>query len=525
MKRIPKREAVPSNPELPLDAGLFAPGDRVCVAVSGGADSTALLRALLSRRDELGIVLRVLHVNHGLRGAASDRDAEFVSALAEKFALPCEIVGVDTQRSAVEHKESIEAAARNLRYKVFREVLESGRTDKIATAHTLDDQAETVLMKLLRGAWTEGLSGIHPTLRLKEPVGNAKGTYDCVRPLLGVRRAQIESYLHALEQSWREDETNQSTAYTRNRIRHGLLPQLREYNPQIDEMLGHLATNALAEERHWQDELARVLPHVLLPGRPARGGGRSVSTSLGSICMAVDLARLQSLDAGLRRRVLRAAAKQCGATLDFEGTERLLDMTAFQKTLAVRTGTARRLELPGGVRVERSAREVQFERKSLNTGSNEQSYAASETCVESGTPAYELPIPGQVDAPAFDARYTAAWSGSESDSSVADAESHHLAMAALSAICIRVWRPGDRVELRHSGGPKKVKEILARIGVRGEERENWPVAEWQGQIVWMRGVEVTEPRLSLYRDEKKETSAGPVLQIREIRRNSGVAPE
>jgi tRNA(Ile)-lysidine synthase len=517
MKRIPKRYAIPAKPELSLDASFFAPGDRVCVAASGGADSTALLRALLSRRDELGIVLRVLHVNHGLRGAASDRDAEFVSALAEKFALPCEIVGVDTQRSVVEQKESIEEAARNLRYRAFREVLESGRADKIATAHTLDDQAETVLMKLLRGAWTEGLSGIHPTLRLREPTGIAKtGVYDCVRPLLNVRRAQIESYLHALNQTWREDETNQSDRYKRNRIRHALLPQMREYNPQIDEMLSHLAANALAEEKHWQAELARVLPHVLLPGRPVRGGGRSVSTNLGSICMAVDLARLEMLDAGLQRRVLRAAAKQCGATLDFEATEHLLGMAAFQRTPAVRTGRARRLELPGGVLVERSARELQFERKPSNTCSDEQSRAASETCIKSGTPAYELRIPGQVDAPAFDARYTAAWRGSEPDSAVADAESH-LATAVPSAICIRVWRPGDRVELRHSGGPKKVKEILARMGVRGEERESWPVAEWRGRIVWMRGVDVMEPRFDSESDEKKETSSTPMLHIREIR--------
>ncbi|MGC1784253.1 MAG: tRNA lysidine(34) synthetase TilS [Acidobacteriaceae bacterium] len=513
MKRIPKRDAVSAEPELPLDAGLLTAGDRVCVAVSGGADSTALLHALLSRRDELGIVLSVLHVNHGLRGAASMRDAEFVSALAEKFALPCEIVAVDTAKHADEQKETIEEAARNLRYRAFRQVLESGQADKIATAHTLDDQAETVLMKLVRGAWTEGLSGIHPTLRLREPAGSAKaGAYDCVRPLLKVRRTQIESYLHALGQPWREDETNQSTTYTRNRVRHALLPQMREYNPQIDEILGHLAANALAEEQHWQAELARVLPQVLLPGRPVRGGGRSVATSPGSISVAVDLARLETLDAGLRRRVLRAAAKQCGATLDFETTERLLDMTAFQKTAAVRTRTARRLELPGGVRAERSARELQFERKPLNTQSGKRSGVAPQAYLGSGTPAYELSIPGEVDAPAFGARYTAAWN----ESSGPCGESQPAA-AVLPAICIRAWRTGDRAELRHSAGPKKVKEILARIGIRGEERQHWPVGEWQGRIVWMRGVEVTELPLGSHRDENKEASVGPGLQIREIR--------
>ena len=288
-----------------------------------------------------------------------------------------------------EHKESVETAARNLRYQVFRDVLAAGKANKVATAHTLDDQAETVLMKLLRGAWTEGLSGIHPELRMDILTGGAANNRHarsqiCVRPFLAVRRAQIEIYLRALGQPWRQDASNDSPEHTRNRIRHELLPHLREFNPQIDFILAHVAENARAEEQHWQAELDRLLPLLLLPGKPIRGGGRSVSTSGGSAEVAIEIARLRELDAGMLRRALRAAAERAGATLDFEATERLLE---FVTPTDHATAKRARLEIAGGVSVERSARELRFGRSFANNSS------------EGST--YELPVPGAVDAPSF----------------------------------------------------------------------------------------------------------------------------
>ncbi len=455
--------------ELPIDVGLFAPGERICVAVSGGADSTALLRALLSRRAELGIVLTVLHVEHGLRAAAAARDAAFVAALAKERGLPCEIVAVDTPRRVAERKESVEEAARNLRYQVFRDRLADGKADKIATAHTLDDQAETVLMKLLRGAWTEGLSGIHPILRLESKAPIAAGDAGSViRPLLAVRRTQVEAYLRALGQPWCEDETNQSADFTRNRVRHELMPILRTYNPQIEQTLAHVAANAREEEHHWQQELARLLPQILLPGKPARGGGRSVATQPGFASVALEIARLRSLDAGLLRRILRVAAEQCGATLDFDATERLLAMVLGGHTAT----TGKRLELPGGVRAQRSARELRLERSS---GAN----SAEQAAIHSNTQhMYELDIPGTVQAPAFGACFTATLEPSTVDT------------LTFPRAHVRAWQPGDRVRLRYSGGPKKVKEVLERLGIRGDARADWPVVEWQGNVVWMRGVDV-----------------------------------
>ncbi len=471
-----------------MDNSLFAAGDRVCVAVSGGADSTALLRALLAQREDLGIVLSVLHVEHGLRGAVAVADAAFVADLAEKFSLPCQIVAVDTQKRAAEQKESIEEAARNLRYQLFREVLSSGHADKIATAHTLDDQAETVLMKLLRGAWTEGLSGIHPVLRLEEAIAGQNAGQNvvqgglCIRPFLAVRRMEIESYLQALGQTWREDPTNRSLAHTRNRVRHQLLPLLREYNPQIEQTLAHMAANARAEEKHWQRELTRLLPRLLLPGKPVRGGGRSVATKPGLTAVALELAKLQALDEGMRRRVLRAVAERCGATLDFDGTERLLHMADEKKPAAHSLRAGRWLDLPSNVRVERTARELQFEPRQRGALAEklltEKVLSADPSA---SAPVYVLPVPGTVDAPAFGARYEAKLMDNRGLGELA---------APLPAACVRAWRPGDRITVRHSRGPKKVKEVLERMQIRGEERRCWPVVVWQGKIVWMRGVDL-----------------------------------
>ncbi len=170
-----------------------------------------------------------------------------------------------------------EAARKRSATRSFCELCASGKVSTIATAHTLSDQAETVLMKLLRGAWTEGIGAIHPVLELA-PKGRV------VRPLLDVTREEIEVFLKEQNQTWREDASNTDAAYTRNRIRHVLLPALRAENPKLDTTLANLAEVARAEQAHWQGELARLLPQVLMPGRPVRGGGR---VATGTACVAI----------------------------------------------------------------------------------------------------------------------------------------------------------------------------------------------------------------------------------------------
>ncbi|HUZ04261.1 MAG TPA: tRNA lysidine(34) synthetase TilS [Acidobacteriaceae bacterium] len=455
-------------PALPFDRSLVHPGERVCVAVSGGADSTALLRVLAAASAELGLVLSTIHVHHGIRGAEADADANFVTQLAAQLALPCEVVRVDALAYSAAEKISLETAARNLRYKFFRQILFSHQADVIATAHTLDDQAETVLMKLLRGAWTEGLSGIHPVLAQQ---GTATGRM--VRPLLAVRRTEIEAYLRALNQPWREDASNRDPAHTRNRVRHHLLPTLREYNPNLDEQLARMATLARDEEAYWQAEIARILPTLLLPGRPVRGGGRSVATEPRATAFGMEIQPLLAYPRALRRRLLRAAAEHLGASLDFAHTEALLGLLE-----GASAGSGRRLQPVGRLQLtdeifaERSLRELRLERA---TQLEQTARLHGESNPATAWPQYTLPVPGTVDAVVYGLRYTAACTA---------------AGVATDAATIRAWQPGDRVTLEHSRGPKKVKEVLERMRVQGNERAGWPVVVWQGRVVWLQGARV-----------------------------------
>src|SRR5215469_2563933 len=262
---------------LPIETGSFRPGMRLGVAVSGGADSVALLRRLAELWQELGLVLTVLHVHHGIRGAEADADASFVEELAGSLGLRFLRHDVDTLARVESERETVEEAARKLRYAWFEDMLSRRELDAVATAHTLDDQAETVLLKLLRGAWTDGLSAIHPIVQIQHEAGSPnQRSGRILRPFLQTRRSDIESWLRSQDQPWREDSTNADTTYTRNRIRHELLPQLRTFNPSIDQTLANLAELAREEESRWQIELTRILPQLLLPGRPVRGGGRAV---------------------------------------------------------------------------------------------------------------------------------------------------------------------------------------------------------------------------------------------------------
>jgi tRNA(Ile)-lysidine synthase len=333
---------------LTLAREMFRPGERVCAAVSGGADSVALLRSLVAANAEerggLGVGLSAVHVHHGLRGAAADGDLQFVRGLCGRLGVVLHERRVDVAGRIELERETLEEAARNLRYGVFRELMASGEADVVATAHTLDDQAETVLMKLLRGAWTEGLGGISPVVE--------QGTARVVRPLLGIRRCEIEDYLRNEGQEWREDASNRDVAHMRNRIRHELLPVLREYNPEVVRALGNLAEIARGEEERWRGELARILPQVLLPGKPARGGGRAAGTDE---CLAVELERLRGMDRAMQRRVVRAGARELGVAMSFEETERVL-------LLGAQGASGGKLELHGGLRVERTLRELRFHR-------------------------------------------------------------------------------------------------------------------------------------------------------------------
>jgi tRNA(Ile)-lysidine synthase len=441
-----------------LDTTLLKPGLRVAVGLSGGADSVALLRALAQRREELGLVLHAAHLHHGLRGAEADADLAFARDLAAALGVPFHEARVD---AAVEARanpqagkagETIEEAARRLRYGWFRQLMAAGEVEAVATAHTLDDQAETVLAKFLRGAWTEGLSGIHPVIEF--PEGRI------LRPLLATGRAQIEAYLGELGQPWREDSSNRHLTFTRNRIRHELLPLLEGWNPRLRAHLVQMAELARDEEAWWQAELARLAPQLILPGRPVRGGGRAAGEGL-----ALDVTRLAALAPALQRRLLRHAAEQLGAAPDFTATETL-------RSLALAGRAGQKCELAQGLRAERTHRELRLTVEAVAPLVT----AAPEMATE-----YAATIPGEIVAPVFGLRLRI-----EIDAAAQESSAATPAGTAL----LRPWKAGDRVRVRYSGGPRKVKEVLERLRVTGAGRALWPVLELEGRIVWMRGVEL-----------------------------------
>jgi tRNA(Ile)-lysidine synthase len=439
----------------PVRTDIFHAGQRVTVAVSGGADSVALLRRLLEECNRIGIVLSVAHVHHGMRGDEADADAAFVAGLAAQFDLPFYLHRVDVPARAAAAGETLEEAARRLRYSFFESLVAQGHTQAIATGHTLDDQAETVLHRFLRGAWTEGLSGIYPVVTLRQG--------RILRPFLETPRAQIEAWLGEIGQSWREDLSNRDPAFTRNRIRHELLPLLKSFNPEIARQLSRLAAMAADEEHYWEQELHRLLPSLLLPGKPVRGGGRASSTHPGETTVAIERVHLQQLHPAAARRVLREAARQLGVRLSFDHTHRLLALS----NPAERSHTSK-LQMPGGLVAERSLREIRLTRK---TGQDTHPAAVQE---------YGFSIPGEISATELEVFLRAELA-------------HGQDSLAPRCAILRTWRAGDRVRLRHARSAKKVKEVLDILRVTGEERERWPVVEVEGRIVWMRGVEVEAP--------------------------------
>ncbi len=348
---------MPGLPALPLNRSLLKPGERICVGVSGGADSTALLMALHEQAAVLGVGVSAAHLHHGIRGEEADADVNFIKGLCARLDVPLYLEYADVPSSAIADGETLEEAARSARLAFFDRLLGGSVATAVATAHTEDDQAETVMMKLLRGAWTEGLGGISPVLERE------RGRI--VRPLLGASRAEILAFLHARGQVWREDSTNQTAAHTRNRVRSTLMPLLREFNPSINAALANTAQMAREEEARWQPEVARLLEQLALPGKPVRGGGRAVATGPGERSIAFDLERLRGLDLPSRRRLLRAAAVRLGTRLNFAETARILLLTGLASpdvppdpTVPAKPNS--RLDLASGLRAERSLRELRL---------------------------------------------------------------------------------------------------------------------------------------------------------------------
>jgi tRNA(Ile)-lysidine synthase len=460
---------------------LLKPGDRVGVAVSGGADSVALLRLLLELRTEMGIVLSVVHFNHNLRGTESDADQQFVQDLARQHGLTFHCGSGTVQSYAAEKHLSIETAARELRYQYFSKLLESA-LDRVATAHTLDDQAETVLLRLVRGTGNRGLGGIYPR-RLAHAKAGEVGLPaiqpEIIRPLLGVRRSDLEPYLSSIGQTWREDASNRDLRHARNRMRHGILPRLeRHFNPQVREALSETAEIARAEEEYWEAELGRVLPQVWSPAES--------KTLIQYAPLALQVHALRDLPVALQRRVICAAAESCQLRLEFRQVEEV-------RALVLATPGSGRIDLGDDWRAVRDRGELGL------------------VCVAGDSAAdyeYELPIPGLTFVPELGTTFEAQL---VQHGLTQGYNSEHLFSAEdlESPLLVRNWRAGDRFRPVHRKSAKKIKELLQELRVTGPDRKRWPVVISKGEVVWVRGL----PSSERFRPEERRNA----IVIREIR--------
>ncbi|HUF48273.1 MAG TPA: tRNA lysidine(34) synthetase TilS, partial [Vicinamibacterales bacterium] len=295
---------------------LVAADDAVAVAVSGGADSVALAWILHELAPRASWRLAgLIHVNHGLRGAESDADEAFCRDLTVRMALPIEVRHIDVAARARADRRSLESTARDLRYAAFEDAADALGATVVATGHTLDDQAETVLLRALTGAGTRGLSGVRPR----------RGRYR--RPLIDARRADLVAWLTARGEAWRTDASNADTSIPRNRIRQDLVPVVERVAPGGIAALARLADLAADDEAVFEARVVQILPAI---ARYEAGG------------VQLNEAALADLPAALCRRVLRAAMCQVapGARLGSAHLETV-------RRLVTSEGTGRRIDLPG----------------------------------------------------------------------------------------------------------------------------------------------------------------------------------
>jgi len=308
-------------------AAWFRPGLKLAAAVSGGADSVALLTLLCETRAQLGIVLSTVHFNHKLRGKASDADEKFVTSLAETSGVTLHIGRADVGRKARQEKSNLEDAARRARYAFFEKLAAQGLLDAVATAHTMDDQAETVLAHILRGTGIAGLAGIHPSAASVR------------RPLLDFRRVELRKYLRAKKQRWREDATNRDSNRTRARMRKKLLPLLlKDFNPASVEHLAGLARRA-REQTVFMDQLAAKLFERL-----AARDGPAVRISVADLMDPIGLGHPEAA-ASLRNALLEKIVAQTKAR---NGQFSAVHLEAIVR-LARCGEPGKLLQLPGGV--------------------------------------------------------------------------------------------------------------------------------------------------------------------------------
>ena len=419
---------------------MFAPGDRVAVAVSGGADSVCLLHVLLDLAPRWDLTLSVLHVNHNLRGDASRADSEFVRSLAVGLNLPFTLHDLDLSASP----GNLEQSARNARLDFFHRHLASGLATRVALGHTRSDQAETVLFRFLRGSGATGLAAIRPVTE--------RGI---VRPLIEIDRSEIVRFLRDRTIPWREDSSNATFEFARNRIRHQLLPQLtREWNPALAETLAHTADLSLAEEAYWQTEIDRLAGLHLTRRGPA---------------MLISAAALAALPLAAARRLVRHAIL---LVTGGQQASHFRHIAAVLELAARPQGTGR-TQLPG-LEVRRS-----FDWLRLAPSAPAEAYSLC--------PA----VPGTTGIPgtnfAISLELLENLETTRSPNTVYNSQMGCLDWNRLSGpLELRNWRPGDQYQPMGIPAAKRIKTLFQQARIPVWERAQWPVLTDAESIVWAR---------------------------------------
>jgi tRNA(Ile)-lysidine synthase len=458
------------------------------VAVSGGADSVALLLLLLEMRERLGVVLSVVHFNHKLRGKASDADEQFVKRLAAKHGLEFHSASLHVAKKAKKEKSNLEDAARRARYDYFRSLAESETCTRIAVAHTADDQAETVLAHVLRGTGIAGLGGIHPKAG---PV---------IRPVLSVRRDELRQFLRAKKQTWREDATNRDTKKMRARIRKKLLPLIeKQFQPAIVEHLVTLADLAREDEAFFDGALKeRMAAFIEKYGEGAR---IRVSDLLAPMkkkeSYAEDAGRSEATKA-LSKRMVRWIVEEVKPRAGQLGARHV--ETVLELAHSGQSGNA--LSLPGGVEVRRERDALVFcgiskaEEKTARGASTEFEYNID---FAGGTQLLHVPELGC----AFRFRVID-WPLKRGETKEVGTVLDRQRLRA--PVVLRNWRPGDRMRPVGHRNAHKLKRLLNKKRINRWQRDGWPVLTSGGVLVWARGFPIAAEFVA---DER--TRAGVVI--------------
>jgi tRNA(Ile)-lysidine synthase len=455
---------------------LLRPGDRVGVAVSGGADSVALLLLLLELREKLGIVPSVVHFNHKLRGKASDADERFVAKLAAKHGMEFHSATADVANKAKNERANLEDAARRTRYDYFHSLVDSGACTRIAVAHTADDQAETVLAHILRGTGLAGLGGIHPVVG---PV---------FRPLLAIRRAELRDYLRRKKQSWREDATNRDTKRLRARIRKKLLPLLeRQFQPAIVEHLATLADLAREDEAELQSHSELRVSAVAKETEgglriPARDIAGPQSASRNHPEKGEEENGFKIDSTAVRKRMVRGIVERMKSGAGELGAKHV----ATVLELALSGTSGKELQLPGGVEVRRERDALLF-RATASARRDAADPAAGEFY-------YTIDLTrGSQDVPVPKLRCVFRLRVIDWPSQRAETMKREMVLdreRLRSPLVLRNWRPGDRLRPSGHQNAHKLKRLLNEKHVSRWKREGWPVLTSGGVLVWARGFPV-----------------------------------